>query len=260
MLAFYATSVNAIHSPYTFQEFAEGERLDEIYDNMSLDEKLGVVDEFVALLVRIESIKFSEAGRITRPDRSNDVHSTFRVKLGFGDQTTLGALAIKVDVTGFGVDGCKLATSPKTVGSILEIFKEQLDSWIVYEMSTPHRDFAAEKYKGLKKVVQQMETLGVFEAQPAPNEDENANYNILFHCDFEQKNILVLPSSGNVQTEGDRRWKISAVIDWDDTLSLPPILTRKPPIWFWDSPEIYPESNASIPVDFDGDVDLLPAH
>jgi Ser/Thr protein kinase RdoA (MazF antagonist) len=97
-------------------------------------------------------------------------------------------------------------------------------------MSTLHGDFAAEKYTALQKVVQHMETLGFFEAQPAPNEDENVNHNIFFHCDFEQRNILVLPSSGNVQTEGDRRWKVSAVIDWDDTLSLPPISTRKPPI------------------------------
>jgi hypothetical protein len=44
ILAFDATTANAIHSPYTFQEFAEGTRLDELYDKMSLDEKLNTVD------------------------------------------------------------------------------------------------------------------------------------------------------------------------------------------------------------------------
>jgi len=39
ILAFDATSVNAIHSPYTFQEVAEGTRLDEVYDKISLEEK-----------------------------------------------------------------------------------------------------------------------------------------------------------------------------------------------------------------------------
>lgn len=39
ILAFDATSANAIHSPYTFQKLATGTRLDEVYDKMSLQEK-----------------------------------------------------------------------------------------------------------------------------------------------------------------------------------------------------------------------------
>jgi hypothetical protein len=44
ILAFDATTANAIHSPYTFQEFAGGTRLDELYDKISPDEKLNTVD------------------------------------------------------------------------------------------------------------------------------------------------------------------------------------------------------------------------
>jgi hypothetical protein len=47
ILAFDATDANAIHSPYTFQGFAEGTRLDELYDKIFLDEKLSIVKKYI---------------------------------------------------------------------------------------------------------------------------------------------------------------------------------------------------------------------
>jgi hypothetical protein len=41
-------------------------------------------------------------------------------------------------------------------------------------------------------------------------------------------------------------------------LALPAILSRKPLVWIWDFPEDFPQPNSSIPIDYEGDVDLLP--
>lgn len=103
-----------------------------------------------------------------------------------------------------------------------------------------------------------MKTLGFFDPQPASAEDTSSVRNILFHCDLEPRNILVKASSNDVETSNNQNWRITSILDWDDALSLPPILTRKPPVWLWDFSDDDPDSE-SIPDDYDGDIDLLPA-
>jgi hypothetical protein len=52
--------------------------------------------------------------------------------------------------------------------------------------------------------------------------------------------------------------QITGVLDWDDALSVPPVLARKPPVWLWDfsDDETLP---SSVLAHYDGDFDILPA-
>lgn len=75
---------------------------------------------------------------------------------------------------------------------------------------------------------------------------------ILHHWGLEPRNILVQREDEGTQSN----WRISPVLDWDEALSVPAILARKPPLWLWDAS--YDHSSASQPDGFDGDADLLP--
>ncbi|KAK3066393.1 hypothetical protein LTS18_001764, partial [Coniosporium uncinatum] len=70
VLAFDATVANAIHNPYTFERLPDGQRLEDVYSEMSLEDKFAIVDEVVEILCRMESTRFRTAGRMgsaTRP-------------------------------------------------------------------------------------------------------------------------------------------------------------------------------------------------
>jgi hypothetical protein len=259
ILAFDATGVNAIHSPYTFQEFAEGRRLDEAYDDMSLEEKLNIVDEYVSMLVRLESIRFEKAGRIGCVEQAAVAHIGLPNKLGLFEQRSSSNAAAEVKIMGFGTGG-EPRVPTRTARFPLQMLNEQLDSWIKYEVETARGPSAvtAGNFKQLKSAVREMETLGFFEPLPPSRQDLEESNNVLFYCDLEPRNILVVSSSEDLQSRGGQKWRISSVLDWDDALALPSILTRKPPIWLWDISELDAGINKSIPADYDGDVDLVP--
>src|SRR5947207_12624811 len=103
-----------------------------------------------------------------------------------------------------------------------------------------------------------MQALGFFAPQANSMEYASNRRNILYHCDLEPRNILVVPVYDDIKTRTEQRWRISSVLDWDDALSVPAVLTRMPPVWLWDFSEDDSDDEA-IPKDYDGDFDLLPA-
>ncbi|ERF68863.1 hypothetical protein EPUS_04515 [Endocarpon pusillum Z07020] len=261
ILAFDATAANAIHSPYTFQELANGTRLDEVYEKMSLDGKLSIVDELVRLLDHCESIKFSEAGRIDCVKGPNDQQTILPNRVGlFGHQRS-GETATAAEIIGFGTGGePRVPTRP--VRDLRDLLKTQLDAWITYEIESapvPKNRFTWNLFRRLQDVMQEMEALGFFEADLPFEKGMKEPRNILYHWDLEPRNILITPGFETGVIKDVQRWRISAVLDWDDSLILPPILSRKPPIWLWDFSDLDAEINSFVPKDYDGDVDLLPA-
>ena len=261
ILAFDATAANAIHSPYTFQEYVEGITLNDAYGTMSLDGKLNVVDDLVALLVQLESVKFTTAGRIGRAEHSTASRDLVPSRLNLLDHKRLGEAAGRFEIRGFGV-GVGEDKDPTRPGrSLHEILVEQLDKWITYETKLlgDRAAFGTDKFQCLQKVVGEMKAMGFFEAETAVEEGADQPQNVLYHCDLEPRNILAVSSCESVEAGNDPKWKISAVLDWDEALCLPPVLARKPPVWLWDFSEDDAETNQSIPGDYDGDVDLLPA-
>ena len=259
VLAFDATSANAINSPYTFQELANGTRLDGLYGSMSLEEKLSIADGLVDVLARLESIKFSEAGRIDYVKQPLKPQSMLPYRVGFLDHPSSGKATAGFEISGFGTGG-EPRDPTRPTRFVLDMLKEQLDAWITYEIEKVPGppEFTVKMFRRLQTVVQEMETLGFFESQVAQHGGETEPQNILYHDDLEPRNILVAPISGSGQTGSSQRWKISSVVDWDDALVLPPILARKPPVWLWDFSDLDAEVNHSVPCDYDGDVDLLP--
>lgn len=215
-------------------EFANGTRLDELYGTMSLEEKLSIVDGLVDVLARLELIKFPEAGRIDYVKQPPKSQSMIPYRVGLLDHLSSGKSTAGFEISGFGTGG-KPRDPTRPTRFALDTLKEQLGSWIIYEVEKapgPSK-LMKDTFQRLQSVVHEMEALGFFESQVALHEEESEPLNILYHGDLEPRNILVAPSSGNGLTGSSQKWKISSVVDWDDALVLPPVLARKPPIWLW---------------------------
>ncbi|KAF7881469.1 hypothetical protein EAF00_011838 [Botryotinia globosa] len=73
---------------------------------------------------------------------------------------------------------------------------------------------------------------------------------ILWHPDFHPRNILIVRHGGNI--------RLSGVIDWDNALALPRIMTREPPSFLWNQPGVLtqPEADA-IKQAFDETIEQL---
>lgn len=63
--AYSATKENALNAPFTVQTRLPGRSLDQIYGELDHKDKLEIVDRFVELLARLESVTFATAGTLT---------------------------------------------------------------------------------------------------------------------------------------------------------------------------------------------------
>ena len=253
ILAFDATSNNAIQSPYVLQSLGIGARLDTIYKNMSLPEKLCIVDEIVSLTTKLESIRFQTAGRLVYMDAPGQPNSTRLDRSAFMeyDARVTGS---QLHVTGFnaGSGDEKITTQPLT--SLYDIISDQFDAWLTEEWQKPddNHSLVARTIGGLRVISWEMKQIGFFD------EETHSKANVLYHWDLLPRNVLVERVPDAEGSGLTQRWRISSVLDWDDVLSVPVILTRKPPMWLWTFSE-EPDLDF-MPSDFlDDDFDLLPS-
>lgn len=62
VLAYDCTAENAIGRPFMVQSRLPGQKLEDFYKDMSLTERLQIVDEFVHILKGLDQIKFEDSG------------------------------------------------------------------------------------------------------------------------------------------------------------------------------------------------------
>jgi aminoglycoside phosphotransferase (APT) family kinase protein len=247
VLAYDCTSDNAIEMPFSLQTRLEGQGLDLVYQSLTIAERLGIASELVRILVAIENVKFQNPDRLccsaevsarkTVEDVDNSVLSNYLLVQGFG----------------VGIGSSKSKTNTRTTSSLQELLSTQLDAWLQRELSDGWASFVADMFRRLKEIYTEMEELGFFQ------ERASLNPNVLYHWDLEPRNIIVKRRTTGCSSEisEPHHWEITGVLDWDDALSVPSILARKPPVWLWDfsDDESLP---SSVLADYDGDVDLLP--
>lgn len=215
------TADNAIGSRYVLQTRMPGAPLSDIYDDLSTEEKRQIVDQWVDLLVKIESIKFPMAGRLVAAVPSKPCPNS---KLQ------------GVEIVGFGTsqfEGDRNAVETKPATSLVDLLFSQFEAWKEHDQN-PSTDRGTSKlWAQIIEIAKEMDSLQLLGSV-------NDNENVLYHWDLASRNILVEQRLGN--------WEITAVLDWDGALSVPPVLARKPPIWLWDF--------SDDPSDWDGDVDI----
>ena len=216
--AYSATKENALNAPLTVQTRLPGRSLDQIYSELDHKDKLEIVDRFVELLARLESVTFATAGTLTTSSPLPAAMSDF-------SPTAAPLVAI------FDDGDADFVKEPKVLQDragpdVRSFLVSQLNGWIQKEINDEgeQESLTLPSLRQLLVIIDEMDLQKAFKDGPYPV--------VLHHWDLEARNIMVDKSSGT--------WRICGVIDWDDAHALPRPLARRPPAWIWDfDPEAF---------------------
>ena len=210
--AYSLTTDNILDAAYTIQTRIPGQSLNNLWATMSLADKYAIVDEYLHLLIKMESIKFPTSGTFAIPAPIPAQMSPFTP---IGDPLVHAFEPYATEPT---------QHTPPTGCNLPSFLTSHLTAWIREEISRAQHSLPCSigpKFKLLLSMLDDIESesSGSFTA-PSPI--------VLHHWDLEPRNIMVC----NANASG--RWKITGIIDWDDALALPRPLARVPPRWIWD--------------------------
>ena len=210
--AYSATKENTLNAPFTVQTRLPGQSLDQIYADLDHKEKLGIVDQFVEVLAKLESVTFATAGTLTT---SSPLPAAMSDVPHIADPS----------VTVFNEGDAEFVKDPKVLKDragpdVKSFLVSHLNGWIQKELKGEGEDesLTLADLKQLLAIVEEMANEKAFKDGPYPV--------VLYHWDLEARNIMVKKSNDT--------WRICGIIDWDDALALARPLARKPPDWIWD--------------------------
>ena len=202
---FCSTKDNILEKPYTIQTRLSGISLNEIYDDLTYEEKVGIIDQFIKLLAKIESINFATAGTFSASADLPPLDSTVYPPISFfqeGDEAFMENPTVAFDRRG---------------SDLRLLLLSHINGWIQKE-AQEDRSFTLASLKFMLTMLDDLDNEGAFKSTPSPI--------ILHHWDLEPRNIMVENIAGV--------WKIQGIIDWDGALALPRPLARRAPDWIWD--------------------------
>ncbi|KAF2239095.1 hypothetical protein EV356DRAFT_502042 [Viridothelium virens] len=244
ILAYDATHSNVIEAPFTLQQFAYGTRLDHIFDEMTVDEKLSIAGQIANLLGQMEFVRFEGAGTVHHGVSRSRAHSRYPLKMNVFDPIP-DDLAEKLKFTTSVGEGHGRKNDRRIDGAY-EYIVDAVNFRISEEYEAVEPSLELMVLERTKEIVEQMKDTGIFNF----HDDPYPQPNVLYHWDLEPRNILVKRThpSGKV-------WEISAIVDWDGARAVPPVLARRPPAWLWDKCK---SDRSSSVYSFDDDWDNMP--
>ena len=216
--AYSATKDNVLGAPYTVQTRLSGQSLSDVYSELTHADKLAIVDQFVDLLAKLETVNFAMAGTFTASPTLPNVMSDF---------CTTAAPSVSIFDKGDEDFIESLQTLQDRAGPNLKaLLISHLNGWIARELKdeVQYQSITMPLLRGMLAIIDGLDREGSLRDGRYPV--------VLHHWDLEPRNIMVDNSSGT--------WKICGVIDWDDAIAVPRPLARKPPSWIWDfNSELY---------------------
>ena len=212
--AYSATKDNALGKPFMVQARLPGQSLDKVWPELAHADRLEIVDLFVELLAKHEVTTYATAGgfeaHLSIPSSMNDF------------ATPAGAIPI---IKPFDAGDEEFLENPQVLrdragADVKALLISHLNGFIAMDIRKEgeENEFLAPKLRGLLAIVDELDREGAFAGGPQPIN--------LHHSDLEPRNIVVAKDDGI--------WRITGVIDWDDTQANSRVLTRKPPSWIWD--------------------------
>ncbi|KAI0840737.1 hypothetical protein F5Y06DRAFT_294000 [Hypoxylon sp. FL0890] len=237
VIAWDATKNNPLRHSYIILSRIPGKCLQDVWEDLSHDQKLILAKELARLYLQFESATNPVAGAI---------------EVQAGDFCHGDELTNQVFVEPFGAETMEIPHNPidrsndksdilpldrlrhdppgSSVNDImLSIFKRRL--YHCENRKTPDTFKPPRYFNPCQKIIEGMVNLGVFEAQ-----DDTI---CLHHPDLFPRNIMV-DFSPNIT--------ITGVLDWDDALFVPRFASRVPPRWLWRS-ELENEYEYGEPLD-----------
>lgn len=229
VLAYDSSINNAIESPYVVQTCCPGEPLSDIYHELPTNDKLEIASLVADLIVQIEKVSFPVSGCLISagdlPDRCYDF-STLRTSIGLAPFRLSPEAELPSTPPSPSVDDL-LASLIQTQISLARDFTLP---WVIWSR--------------LRQIMLEMKERGLL----------NDKQPVLWHWDFASWNILI--------QKKNKRWVITAILDWDGAMAVPRVLTREPPIWLWhcddyNLSEIRREHDMLIPSDLSAEQQLV---
>ena len=210
--AYSATKENALNAPFTVQTRLPGQSLDQIYADLDHKDKIGIADQFVEVLARLESITFATSGTLT---------TSSPLPAAMSDVPHIANPLVTV----FDEGDAEFVKDPKVLKDragpdVRSFLVSHLNGWIQKELNDEGEEesLTLPDLRQLLAMVEEMANEKAFNDGPYPV--------VLYHWDLEARNIMV--------EKTDDTWRICGIIDWDDALALARPLARKPPAWIWD--------------------------
>lgn len=245
---------NAIESQYVLQQRLPGRSLQDVFFELPLDEKLEVTTMIAQFLLKMENISFSKPGLLTG---TQSLPWT---------STSLESSTLEPTISGFRLDTHKLAPaleSQSLPSLILKMLEEQ---------KIGNSDYQRPKWEKLICILKEMVKACLFRQSdsknvlwhwdicarhilidgidPLPASDIPYQPSYPFTEDIiepvEIKNIggtdegLIggeisrsIPCMPEKQEALNSGWKVTGVIDWDDVMSVPLVISRVPRTWLW---------------------------
>ena len=210
---FSATPDNSLESPYTVQTRLAGQSLNHVYGSLDCAEKQRMIDHYIDLLVKMESIRLPTAGSLVAPHplptaikSPSDIPAP-NIQVFNGHSTNpISDAQILADRAG---------------SDIKLLFKSLITKYIAAEhqsIADGYNGFRLPIWRKMETMLSEMSSEGYFRPSPEPI--------VMHHWDLEARNIMV------VQTPSGS-WNPTGIIDWDEAICLPRPLARKPPAFFW---------------------------
>lgn len=219
--AYCSTRENVLEQPYTVQTRIPGTSLNHLWGKIDYTDKYAIVDQYLDLLVQLDSIILPVAGTFVisaaMPTARSDFYPTADPTVRVFDKRSPGP----------NQDGGKI--KEQAGSDIKSLFTSLLNMYIDEEVENNIDQYAHSMtplYRQLLLMLEDMESEGFFADQPHPI--------TLHHWDLEPGNLMVEKAS-------DGAWRICGVIDWDDAIAVPRPLARKSPVWIWHFPDEEPE-------------------
>lgn len=234
LLAFNATTNNAIHRPYTIQSRLPGQPLEQLWTDLSLEAKLQITEKIADFILKCEAIEFPLCGDLYGLKTTSTSHDGLGIReIGASQAVSFESCNDKRRTL---ADKCK---------RMLPTHIADIDAEGMTE------EFVEEQYGALRDVGNVLTQVA---NNPELKHHVSANINDahLKHCDLHQGNIMV---HSTIDKENKETYLVG-IIDWDDAQSWPKILSRGPPTFLW-------QNEAVQPIDekywyWDGDADLTP--
>ncbi|KAI4869602.1 hypothetical protein F4820DRAFT_384488 [Hypoxylon rubiginosum] len=218
-----ATANNSLENSYIILSRIPGKCLQDVWEDLTHDQKLRLAQELAQQFLQIESVTNSSAGAIKVHEKG------FRHGDEVSERIFVEALATDIweapgnPINWFNGDNGllpleRLRHDPPNLNVndiMLAIFKRRIYQAKNY---TDPQDCYLDTYELCQDVVEDMVKLGIFESE--------SDAICLHHTDLFPRNIMV-DFSPDIT--------ITGVLDWDVTLFAPRFAGRAPPRWLWQS-------------------------
>lgn len=224
VLAFDTTRDNALGVPYSLHSRLPGTNLESVFYDMTTEEKMEIAAQMADIWASFGKVKFPVSGRLLYDDTTEAPTKLPLSVSGRHDVAKKAVVRGFLSDRSYPVDRNQPLVEPAS--SLFDLLAKNIDNKFEPRKAVPPGKYDVEVDLGqkLEQILEEMKSeAGWFDEEPAEP------HSILHHLGLEPRNIIADKTAGPTGS-----WRITGLIDWDEVICVPPVLTMIPPLWLWD--------------------------